>query len=141
MSSASFSIDVSKFKVQIDQISMVNCTNVSGIDLNTEKLEIYEGNQDSPNYRKGRTYAEDVHFTRIFSDLNLFNWFKECQSGKITKRSASVVALDDKGAEALRINLIGCWPISWHAPDFSAGSSGRIAYESFTLAVESLDIN
>lgn len=136
-----FTINSAKFAVNIDGIDMKDCTSVSGFDVVIEKLTDDNGEQAIRSYRKGRSYVDDVEFSRVFSCTKVYNWFKECQQGKITKRSASVICFDDAGSEVMRFNLEGCWPIVWRGPSFHAGSGSSLAQESFSLAVESIELS
>jgi phage tail-like protein len=135
-----FTINSAKFTVNIDGIDMSNCSSVSGFDMGIEKLIDDNGAQPVRSYKKGRSYVDDVEFTRILSSTKVYDWFKECQLGKITKRSASIICYDDKGGEVMRFNLEGCWPILWRGPSFQASQGSQMAYESFVLAVEAIEL-
>ncbi len=135
-----FTINAAKFAVNIDGIDMKDCTAVSGFQMAIEKLLDDNGAQATKQYRKGQTYVDDIDFTRVFADAKIYDWFKECQQGRVTKRSVSIITFTDKGDEALRFNLEGCWPILWTGPSFSAGQESAIACESFKLAVEAIEI-
>ncbi|TVQ77478.1 MAG: phage tail protein [Bradymonadales bacterium] len=135
-----FEVATNKFTVQIEGFDFKNCSAVSGLDVMTEKLDVQEGAQKQISYRKGRTYAADLVLTRVFKNKNLFSWFKECQQGRVEKRSGSIVCTDDEGQQVATFLLNGCWPIAWSGPVFSTQSAGDIAYETVKLAVEDLDL-
>ncbi len=135
-----FDINTANFKVTIEGIELEQCTAVSSIDGRIEKLCRDDGTVSSPQYRKGRSQVDNVEFARIFRDRRIFDWFKECRDGSVVKRSISVVSMSDKGEEIVRFNFEGCWPIAWSAPSFNAGGDSDHAIETFTMAVESIEI-
>ena len=58
---------------------------------------------------------------------------------KVDRRAISIILLDDTGAERMRWNVRGAWPIKWSGPSFDAGSDA-IAIESLELAHEGIEV-
>jgi len=62
-----------------------------------------------------------------------FNWRKTVIDGKVSRKSVSIILLNDAGEEALRYNLFECWPTKYHGPALNSRNSAH-ATESIELA-------
>lgn len=135
-----FEVSTSQFEVQVEGFDFKNCLAVSPIRLHTEKLAVEHGANMQAAYRKGRTYAADVSLTRVFRDVNLFQWYRDCQNGKIEKKSASIKFMNDAGENVATLNLFGVWPIVWNGPALNSRSNSQAGNETVVLAVENVDV-
>jgi phage tail-like protein len=135
-----FAIINNQFQISIDGFNLDHCTSVSPVHLKLEKVSLPEEPNRDTVFRKGRSLAGDVELVRLFTDKKFFQWFRDCQKGKVQKRSCSIILFDSEKNEKLRLNLFHVWPTAWRGPRLSADSHGEACYETITLAVESVEM-
>jgi phage tail-like protein len=126
-----------RFRVEIDGITNAGFTEVSGFDSTTDVIEYREG-ADPPHIRKipGLNKVGDVVLKfGLTTDTRLFDWRQEIVDGKITRKSVSVVVLDETGAEAARWRMENAWPSKVDASDFTA-KGNDVAINTLTLSCE-----
>jgi len=76
---------------------------VEGLEHEHEVVEFQDGDDKETHYRPGRQKAGRVKITRDFSATKeFFNWRKTVIDGKVSRKSVSIILLNDAGEEALR---------------------------------------
>lgn len=81
--------------------------------------------------KPGRTtYANITLEARVGQNQELAAWWNEMASGKIDRKSGSIIYLDREGNEVLRYNFFEAWPVSM---------STSMAVEKIELAVEKVE--
>lgn len=66
------------------------------------------------------------------------DWFKAVRSGKLERKSVSVIVVNEDGTKQSTINLHECWPVRWKAPELNSNSDTYIV-EELEFAVERVE--
>ena len=134
-------LSVSGFKVSVDGTNWQTYEAVSGIGIDLEDIA-FQSDKNQMLNRPGRFNARDIHMTRRFKkDKELYNWVKEIKAGKQTRKSGSIILLDDEDKEVVRFNFFGAWPKSWSGPTLSKDRSGNdILKEEVVLSVQDVEM-
>ena len=134
-------LSVSSFKVTVDGHNWQTYESVTGIGLDFEDIQ-FQSDKNQMLNRPGRFNARDLHLSRRFKkDKELYNWVKEIKGGKQTRKSGSVILLDDMEKEVARFNFFGAWPKSWSGPQLSKDRGGNdIVKEEITLSVQDIEM-
>ena len=131
-----------RFYIEIDNKKQAVFTEVSGLQVEVVVQEYEEGGNNSFVHRlPGRTKVGNVTLKRGITQSNEFyKWQQEIASGKITRRSISVVLYDQKGASLIRWDFINAYPVKWVGPQFSADGH-TVAIETLELAHDGLKLS
>lgn len=134
-------LSVSGFKVTIDGANWQTFDSVSGIGIDMEDIA-FQSDKNQMLNRPGRFNARDLRLVRRFkNDKELYNWMKEIKSGKQTRKSGSVILVDDEEKEVVRFNFFGAWPKSWSGPVLSKDRTGNdILKEEVVLSVQDVEM-
>lgn len=124
-----------RFLVEIGNVIVANVSEVSGLQIEIETETFREGgvNDFVHIFPKGVKY-QPLTLKRGITDLNdLWNWYKDTRTGKITRKDVAVVLMDESTKDdKWRWTFQGAYPIKWIGPEFKANSS-TIAFESIEL--------
>jgi phage tail-like protein len=130
----------SKFRVEIEGVTVGAFRSVSGLESETEVIEYQDGNDLVVRKRPGRTRYSNVVLKRgmISGNGELWNWYRAVQSGRIERKSVSVIVDGDDGAEKLRYNMFEAWPCRWKGLTLD-GTSQVTLTEEIEMVVERLE--
>jgi phage tail-like protein len=131
-----------RFIVEIDGIVSSAFLEVCGIEADVAIVDYRPGNDKVSGARKlpGEAKFTNIVLKRgLTSDLSLWNWMQETLQGKVSRRSMSVVLLNDAGEEVLRFNFRDAWPVRWSGPNLNA-ETNEVAIETLEIAHEELSI-
>jgi phage tail-like protein len=129
----------SNFLVEIDGITQAGFQECSGLDSSTASVDYREGDEP-PHTRKlpGMNSFSALSLKRGVTDSDeLWKWRLTVVNGKAERRNASVVLLDEKGAEKIRWNISNAWPSKWTGPSFSS-TGNSVAIETLEITHEEL---
>lgn len=127
------------FRVEIDGISAGAFKNVEGLDAETEVVEYQDGEDLTLRKRPGRTKYSDIVLKKGYiSSPDLWNWRQTVITGKVARKSGSVILLNDHGAEVMRYNFFEAWPKKWKGMTLD-GKGTDAAVEEIELAVERIE--
>lgn len=134
-------ISASSFKVSLDGTNWSVYESVRGIGVDLEDIA-YQSDKNQMLNRPGRFNARDITLTRRFKhDKELYNWLKEIKGGKQSRKSGSVILMDDEDKEVARFNFFGAWPKAWSGPELSKDRSGNdILKEEIVLSVQDVEM-
>ena len=126
----------SDFLLEWDGLVQAGFSEVTVPDTSTDPIEYREGNEIT-TVRKipGLTkYSNIVCKRGITNNLELYNWYKDIVDGKInsSRKTISVLLLDELGNEAVRWDFGNAWPSKYDPPDMNATGN--------TIAIETLEI-
>ncbi|WP_028048502.1 phage tail protein [Cellulomonas sp. URHD0024] len=133
------------FHVEIDNVTLIQFKEVSGLKLEISVIEHQENkakgipiNKPVPGVRKNNPVTLKRGIT---TDTGWWAWVKEVHDGKIDKarRNASIVLMDYDLTEKFRVNLLNCWPSALSISGLQAGGT-EIAVEEVTLVHEGLEL-
>lgn len=125
------------FLVEIDGITRAGFRECSGLDSSQDPIDYREGT-DPLTVRKlpGLVKYSNISLkSGMTDDAELWEWRKTAMEGKVERKNASIVLLDDTGAEKARWNIISGWPTKWTGPTFNA-TGNEVAIETLEIVHE-----
>lgn len=130
-----------RFLVEIDGITQAGFREVTIPDTAQDPIEYREGNEPT-TVRKlpGLIKYGNVSLKWGITDsLDLYNWRKEVEDGKIkdARKNIAVSLQGDEGEEVSRWEFSQCWPTKYDAPDGNA-TANEIAIETLEIAHEGM---
>ena len=130
----------SRFSVELDGIMIGGIHTVEGLEFEHEIVEYHDGDDGTTHFRPGRQKPGRVKLTKDFSSTKeFFNWRQAVVTGKVDRKSMSIVIHNDAGEESMRYNLFECWPTKYQGPSLNARNSAH-ATESIEIAFETMDM-
>ena len=129
----------SKFKVEIEGVTVGAFTSFEGIDSETEVVIFNDGDDMLLRKRPGRTTFENLVLKRGYINTDeIWNWYKNVIDGKVERKSGSIISLADDGSEIMRYNFFEGWPCKWKGMVFDANKKGTL-FEEIEIAVEKVE--
>ena len=124
---------VFRFLVEIDGIEQGGFQSVGGLERET-KVETYRegGINDYEHHHATLTTYPPLTLKRGLVDTALWDWHQDVIAGTVTRKTVSVVLLDDIGGEAWRWVLTGAFPAKWSGAELDASASA-VAAETIEL--------
>lgn len=131
-----------KFLVEVDGLTIGTFTEVEGLEVEVEVEPVEEGGQNHYVHKlPGRMSWPNLVLRRgVTRSDNLFEWLNKssgeglaANGNKLTRHSAAVTLLSDKGERLRAWEIAGAFPIKWHGPRFAA-SSNDLATEELEIA-------
>lgn len=138
-----------KFYFEADQITDKFIKEISGLGIeNTPAQEVHGSSKGGRIQRQATPTV--VKFTNITLkviatvDRDLYDWYQTCNEDMGDSRqwmqkrkTGSVVAYDQQGAEQARWNILNCYPCKYTGPTLTA-SGGDMANETIELVHEGI---
>jgi phage tail-like protein len=130
-----------RFLLEWDGIVQAGFNQVTIPDISIDPIEYREGNELT-TVRKipGQVKYSNIILKRGVTDnMELFEWIKKISEGSInsTRKTVSILILDEKGDEAARWDFAEAWPTKYDSPELNA-SSNEIAIETLEIAHEGM---
>jgi phage tail-like protein len=134
-------VGASSFTVTIDGVGSGPFDSASGLGVDFQDIACDQEKNHLLN-RPGRFNARDIHLVRRFGkDPDLRKWLVQIKYGEPTKKSGSVIVLDDESKEIMRFNFFGASIKEWSGPTPRRGANGKQALdEKLVLRVEDVEI-
>ena len=132
---------VQNFLVEIDGIAVAKFAEVSGLGVTIDVIEYRDGSENI-TVRKlpGLARYSNITLKRgIIGDLSLWQWLRAVRQGEAQRRDGSIVLLNERREEVLRIQFRRGWPCKWEGPTLNA-SGNEVAIETLEICHEGLDI-
>ena len=130
-----------RFRVEIDGIQQAGFSECSAIGSHLEVVEYREGGETA-TVRKlvGKASYPDITLKWGTTDSHeLYDWHLAAVRGDVTRRTGSVVQLDDTGTEKMRWHFYQAWPSKWDGPSFSA-KGNDVSIQTLTLSCERIEL-
>ncbi|UVI27381.1 phage tail protein [Paenibacillus spongiae] len=123
-----------RFHIELEGLVVGGFSEVSGLQTELETEDYREGgvNQYVHKVLKTTKFPSLTLKRGLTNSSTLWTWFQETSSGKITRRSGSVILVDAFGDEKWRWNFREAIPVKWTGPEFKA-DNGTVAFESIEL--------
>jgi phage tail-like protein len=130
-----------RFYVEIGGVPQAVFTEVSGLEMETEVVELEEGGNNGFVRRlPGRTKSSNLTLKRGLTRMNeLFKWYLQITRGQITKQNLTVTAYDVKGEQLSRWTFENAYPIKWTGPQLISDGSA-VAIEVLEIAHDGLSL-
>ncbi|MEH2048235.1 phage tail protein [Nostoc sp.] len=130
------------FLVEIDGIARAGFMECSGLTTDNDMIDYREGADKAMNVRKLsglRKYTNVVLKRGYTQDKSLWEWRKACIDGKVQRRSADVILLDENRSEVLRWRIHEAWISKWDSGPFNA-KTNDVVVETAELVHERLEL-
>jgi len=136
------------FRVEIDDFTVTDFMECSGLKQNVSKIQTWQGGSVSPVQEPGRVTFDDVTLRRGYTgDRSFYTWAKLCanvsaNAGVRTqrlKRNFDIVALRRDGTTAARWRVKGAWPTSFTAGAWN-NDSDNAQVEELVLAIDDFHV-
>lgn len=131
-------VGVQRFKVEISGLHVAGFSEVSGLDMEIETEQIYEGgfNNRVHNLYKRVKYGRLKMLKGILLSSRMMEWFNSCQSGIVEKYDISVFLQNYAGENIREWRFIKAYPVKCSGPRLVANNANEIAVETYELVYE-----
>lgn len=130
------------FIVEIDGIAAAGFMSVEGIETLTDVIQYRQGNEAN-QIRKlpGLHKFSNITLKRgVTSNRELWDWRKTVLDGNTERKNGSIVVLNERREEVLRVNFLNAWPCRWKIGTLDAMESD-VLIEELELTVEGLQLD
>ena len=130
------------FLIEIDGIPRAGFMECSGLTTDNDAIDYREGADKAMNVRKLpglRKYTNVVLKRGYTQDKSLWEWRKAIINGKVQRRSADVILLDEDRNEVLRWRIHEAWISKWDSGAFNA-KTNDVVVETAELVHEGLEL-
>ena len=133
------------FGLEIDGIQIKSITEVSGLKMEQDVIELKENGVDGKYVIKklpGRWKSGEVTLTRGLTDDTSFEqWVKDSQFGKMSdsRKNGAVVVYDYEGNALKRYTLTNAWPKSLEISSLKAGDTSVLT-EKLVVTYERMEV-
>ncbi len=129
-----------RFYVEVGQAKVAVFTEISGLQIEIETLEVLEGGRNEWTHKlPGRTKVGNITLKRGVVSLDedgnkgLVAWLEKTMQGKIERQQLSVIMYDLVGKPVRRWDFTKAIPVKWTGPQFQA-TGNTAAIETFEFA-------
>ncbi len=128
-----------KFKIEIEGVSAASFISLDGIESRTDVIIFNNGDDMVTRKRPGRTSFSNLVLRRGYTNNDsLWMWYQAVISGKVERKSGSIISLADDGSEILRYNFFEAWPCRWKGFVYEANKADAL-FEEIEIAIESVE--
>jgi phage tail-like protein len=130
-----------RFTIQIDGVSVGGFSECSGLQLETEVKDYPEGGLNTHLHKRvTRTKQSNITLKRGIIDRELWDWYWDLVSGKIDRRTGSILVHDPSGKpDNLVYEFKEAFPFKWTGPELNA-TQNNVATETFELCHHGLKL-
>ncbi|WP_109506987.1 phage tail protein [Nocardioides speluncae] len=134
------------FTVTIDGIQVPKVTEVSGLKMEVDKIELKQQTSDGKYVVRqliGRPKAGEITVTRGLTDSKtISDWLKTVAQGDVAgaRKTASVALLDYAGAPIKTYSFTNCWVRSIEVNALKAGAAEQ-ATEKFVVCFDEVTVS
>ncbi|MFH5187479.1 phage tail protein [Paenibacillus sp. TAB 01] len=128
-----------RFRIEVEGIQQAGFSEVSGFDASISVIEYREGNEiTTPRKLPGLSkYGNITLKWGVTDSMDMYNWMSESLEGKIQRKTVTIIAINEEGADVATWQVIEAWPTKYTAPNFN-GSGNEVAIELMELAHEGM---
>jgi phage tail-like protein len=132
------------FGLEVDGIQIKSITEVSGLKLEQDVIELKQNTKDGKYEIKklpGRFKAGEVTVNRPLTEDSSFDkWIKDSRFGKMTqvRKGAAITVYDYEGAAVKKYNLTNAWPKSLEVSTLKAGDTSVLT-EKLSIVYENME--
>jgi phage tail-like protein len=131
-----------RFRVEIGGLTVSGFLSVLLVGGEADVIEYRQGSDPSGHTFKlpGQIRYSSVILVRGVSkqQRELYDWWSSVANGPLQRRDLSIIALDERGQEAVRWNIHNAWPRLYRVSPFEA-ESDAILCETLELACERVE--
>jgi phage tail-like protein len=132
------------FGLEIDGVQIKSITEVSGLKMEQDVIELKENGPDGKYQLKrlpGRHKGGEVTLTRgLTADTSFEKWIKDSRFGKMSdaRKGGAIIVFDYEGNPIKRYTLTNAWPKSLELSSLKAGDTSVLT-EKLTVTYEQLE--
>jgi phage tail-like protein len=128
-----------RFRIEVEGIQQAGFSEISGFDASLSVIEYREGNETiTPRKLPGLAkYGNITLKWGVTDSMDMYNWMSESIQGKISRKTVTIIAIDEEGGDVATWQVIEAWPSKYSAPSFN-GSGNEVAIENLELAHEGM---
>lgn len=128
-----------RFRVEVEGIQQAGFSEVSGFDASIDIIEYREGGMTTtPRKLPGLSKYSNITLKWGVTDsMDMYDWLQECLEGTITRKTVTIIAIDEEGGDVATWQVMEAWPVKYTAPDFNATGS-EVAIELLEMAHEGM---
>lgn len=123
--------------------TIINCSEVSGLDIELDVIEYRDGNSQTFSKQKmsGLRKSGDVSIKKgLFKDdKQYYTWFNAVQMNVPERKDVTISLLDEAHAPVMTWKLLNAWPKKISSPSMKSDSS-EVAIETIEIAHEGCTI-
>ena len=123
--------------------TIINCSEVSGLDIELDVIEYRDGNSQTFSKQKmsGLRKSGDVSVKKgVFKDdKQYYTWFNAVQMNVPERKDVTISLLDEAHSPVMTWKLLNAWPKKISSPSMKSDSS-EVAVESIEIAHEGCTI-
>ena len=133
------------FGLEIDGITIKSITEVSGLKMEMDVIELKQNGPDGKYQIKklpGRWKSGEVTLTRpLTADQSFEKWSKDSQFGKMgdVRKGGAIIVYDYEGSAIKRYKLTNAWPKSLEIGTLKAGDTSVLT-EKLVVTYERLEV-
>lgn len=133
------------FGLEIDGVAIKQITEVSGLKLEQDVIELKQNTADGKYVIKklpGRFKAGEVTLTRgLTADNSFEKWVKDSRFGKMSdaRKGGAIIVYDYEGQAIKRYKLTNAWPKSLEIGTLKAGDTSVLT-EKLVITYEALEV-
>jgi len=132
------------FRMEIDGVEVAGFKTISGLEMTTEVVEYFEGDNVNTTVRKipGVTNYSNITCSRgIASGLELYEWCKQVNdhTREIERKDITINFLDDSGEPQKTYTLFEAWPCRYKISDFDA-TANELGAEEIEFVIEYFEV-
>jgi phage tail-like protein len=128
-----------RFRLEIDGIPAAGFNEIYGHDMSSEPI-VYRDNDDSILYRIPNNIAKNCTLCLrkgVVHLLDMLNWISDCTSGKISRISISLIAVDENGSDVATWYIKNALPKKYSTSNFQYAKH-EVLFESLELVHEGM---
>lgn len=128
-----------RFRVEVEGLQQAGFSEVSGFDASIDVIEYREGDMTTtPRKLPGLTKYSNITLKWGVTDsMEMYEWLQECVEGTITRKTVTIIAIDEEGEDVATWQVMEAWPVKYTAPDFNATGS-EVGIELLEMAHEGM---
>jgi phage tail-like protein len=128
-----------RFRVEVEGIQQAGFSEVSGFDASIDIIEYREGDMTTtPRKLPGLSKYSNISLKWGVTDsMDMYEWLQECLEGTITRKTVTIIAIDEEGEDVATWQVMEAWPVKYTAPDFNA-TGAEVAIELLEMAHEGM---
>jgi phage tail-like protein len=123
--------------------TIMNCSEVSGLDMETDVIEYRDGNSQIFTTQKmsGLQKFSDITLKKgvFVDDVEFHDWFKEVSMHIPDRKDVTISLLDEEHNAVMTWKLINAWPKKVSAPDMKSDAS-EVAIETIEIVHEGCEL-
>lgn len=123
--------------------TIMNCSEVSGLDMETDVIEYRDGNSQvfSTQKMSGLQKSSDVTLKKgvFVDDTDFHDWFKEVSMHIPDRKDVTISLLDEEHSPVMTWKLLNAWPKKVSAPDMKSDAS-EVAIETIEITHEGVEL-